>query len=263
MLTLDAVHAFGVVRRVTSDVYQMTTTHLSEIAEPVGGEMLENEVDSSFEGADENDETLGEIDNPFVSLQNFSISEDVSPMSPPLTYQKFLTMQASACCSNFISVLQQLLAVENISRKIKVPHKSLSFYVPQSRRVPVVIRYSADSGMKPYFLTVAKKLKDNHPDIILEKVILPKIVAGDGKPEISPTFEVMVDGKVIIPTVGKKDRVGSAGKIVFVSMEELDNAISRARRRRRPSTVYGDDEGNARLELLKAKAAAKFARSFE
>jgi hypothetical protein len=127
MLSFDAVHAFGVVRRVTSDVYQMTTTHLSEIAEPVGGDMHENEVDSSFDGADENDETLGEIDNPFVSLQNFSISEDVSPMSPPLTYQKFLTMQASACCSNCISMLQQLLAVENISRKIKVPHMSLSF----------------------------------------------------------------------------------------------------------------------------------------
>ena len=144
---------------------------------------------------------------------------------------------------------------------------SVSFVLPKSRRVPVVIRYSADSGMKPYFLTVAKKLKDSHPDIILDKVILPKIMpTGDGKPEISPTFEVMVDGKVIIPTVGKKDRIGSggsAGKIVFVSMEELDTAISRARRRRRPSTVYGDDEGNARLEILKAKAAAKFAQSFE
>jgi hypothetical protein len=128
----------------------------------------------------------------------------------------------------------------------------------------VAIRYSADSGMKPYFLTVAKKLKDIHPDIILDKVILPKVVAGDGKPEISPTFEVLVDGKVILPTLGKKDRVGSAGKIVFVSMVELDIAISRARRRRRPSTVYGDEEGsNARLEMLKAKAAAKLGQSFQ
>lgn len=111
--------------------------------------------------------------------------------------------------------------------------------------------------MKPYFLTVAKKLKDAHPDIILDKVILPKIEVGDGKPEISPTFEVMVDGKVIIPTVGKKDRVNSgAGKIVFVSMQELDTAITRARRRRRPSTAYGEEEGNTRLEMLRAKAAA-------
>jgi len=112
---------------------------------------------------------------------------------------------------------------------------------------------------------VAKKLKETHPDIILDKAILPKIVAGDGKPDTCPTFEVMVDGKVIIPTVGKKDRVvGSASKIVFVSMVELDTAIARARRRRRPSTVYGDDEGNIRLEMLKAKAAAaKVATPFE
>ena len=123
----------------------------------------------------------------------------------------------------------------------------------------MAIRYSADSGMKPYFLTVAKKLKESHPDIILDKVILPKVVIGDGKTEASrPTFEVMVDGKVVVPTPGKKDRDrdGILGNTFFVSMQELDVAISRARRRRRPSTVYGEDESNVRLEILKAKAAA-------
>lgn len=128
--------------------------------------------------------------------------------------------------------------------------------VEQSKRVPVAIRYSADSGMKPYFLTVAKKLKEAHPDIILDRVILPKVEVGDGKAEVAPTFEVMVDGKVVIPTVGRKDRDGMGGTIIFVSMQELEVAISRARRRRRPTTVYGEEEANVRLEILKAKAAA-------
>lgn len=262
VVMIDTVQAFGVGvlavsrREVMSNILSMTSpiSSLSSSSPEIEETIVEEEegkatmyaMDSSSSTTDQHDEksldddqsaaalrASGETDNPFVSRRlpndHFSLSEDVSPMSPPLTYQKFLTMQ--------------------------------------SRRVPVAIRYSADSGMKPYFLTVAKKLKDSHPDIILDKVILPKIMpTGDGKPEVSPTFEVMVDGKVIIPTVGKKDRIGSggsAGKIVFVSMEELDTAISRARRRRRPSTVYGDDEGNARLEMLKAKAAAKFAQSFE
>ncbi len=127
----------------------------------------------------------------------------------------------------------------------------------------MAIRYSADSGMKPYFLTVAKRLKETHPDIILDKVILPKVEVGDGKAEVTPTFEVMVDGKVIIPTVGKKDRDGMGGHIIFVSMQELEVAISRARRRRRPSSVYGEEEANVRLEMLKAKAAAASASHVE
>lgn len=127
--------------------------------------------------------------------------------------------------------------------------------------------------MKPYFLTVAKRLKEKHPDVILDKVILPKIegggIGGDhggggshqggANRGNNPIFEVMVDGKVVIPTVGKKDRDGMGAHIIFVSMQELDLAISRARRRRRPSTVYGEEEANVRLEILKAKAAAVMA----
>ena len=128
--------------------------------------------------------------------------------------------------------------------------------------------------MKPYFLTVAKRLKEKHPDVILDKVILPKIEGGGigggdhggggshqggANRGNNPIFEVMVDGKVVIPTVGKKDRDGMGGHIIFVSMQELDLAISRARRRRRPSTVYGEEEANVRLEILKAKAAAVMA----
>mmetsp|Transcript_22014 Transcript_22014/g.49328 ORF Transcript_22014/g.49328 Transcript_22014/m.49328 type:complete len:356 (+) Transcript_22014:201-1268(+) len=33
------------------------------------------------------------------------------------------------------------------------------------KRVPVTIRYSEDSGLKPYYLTVAKRVKDQYPDV--------------------------------------------------------------------------------------------------
>ena len=44
---------------------------------------------------------------------------------------------------------------------------------------------------------------------------------------------------------------------VFVSMQELDLAISKARRKRRPTTLYGEDPSNAgmRLEMLRKSRA--------
>lgn len=78
---------------------------------------------------------------------------------------------------------------------------------------------------------------------------------------LEPIFEVMVDGKVII---GKHNtsiqRLGgdksmpdlTGGLSVFVSMSELDIAISKARRRRRPTTMYGSKEETAiRLDMLR------------
>jgi hypothetical protein len=110
--------------------------------------------------------------------------------------------------------------------------------------------------LKPYFLTVAKKIKEAHPDVVLDKVILPKVQMSESESKNDiPTFEVTVDGKVVVPTLGRKDRsmTSTDSLCVFVSMQELDHAISRARRRRRPSTVYGED-ANVRLELLKSRA---------
>lgn len=76
------------------------------------------------------------------------------------------------------------------------------------------------------------------------------------------TFEVLVDGKVVVRTApGRKDRQyyynpsDPQSLTVFVSMQELDMAISRARRRRRPTTVYGEEGSNVRLEVLKNKAS--------
>lgn len=134
--------------------------------------------------------------------------EELMPEAPPISYTKFLTMQ--------------------------------------EKRTVVTIRYSGDAGLKPYFLTMAKKLKTSHPDIIIERRILPAVVDGEA------TFEVLVDGKVVI---GKsRPRKLARGVVmiqnngrrsVFVSMGELDLAISRARRKHRPSTAYGDDQGEA------------------
>lgn len=58
---------------------------------------------------------------------------------------------------------------------------------------------------------------------------------------------VLVDGKVVIgkskPRREKVARVDmSRARSVFVSMQELDINISRARRRRRPSTTYNGDD---------------------
>lgn len=133
-------------------------------------------------------------------------------------------------------------------------------HIPKNKRVPVQIRYSAESGMKPYFLTVAKKIKENHPDVILNKIVLPKEEGSGGEGDVvgsNPTFEVVVDGKVVIrgPSGNRSGRSKTAGAMsIFVSGEELDQAISRARKRRRPATVYGEDGKNVRLEMLKTKA---------
>jgi hypothetical protein len=139
-------------------------------------------------------------------LGPLSDSDLVQPLAPPLSYDKFLRMQ--------------------------------------DKRVVVTIRYSGESGLRPYFLTVAKKLKASHPDVVIERRILPSLEK-DGTAEA--LFEILVDGKVVI---GKKNRTRrqrvsmdvARSRSVFVSMQELDVAVSRARRRRRPTTAYGGAE---------------------
>lgn len=140
--------------------------------------------------------------------------------SPPLTFEKFMTMQ--------------------------------------DKRVLVTVRYSGDSGLKPYYLTVAKKLKLSHPDVVIEKRILP----AKTDPE-DPTFEILVDSKVVVgkastqvQSLDTSNEDMTGGLSVFVSMQELDLAISKARRRRRPSTLYGEPNGPnpdqaIRLDMLR------------
>jgi hypothetical protein len=103
----------------------------------------------------------------------------------------------------------------------------------------------------------------SHPDILIEKRILPALDA-DAKDD--PTFEVLVDGKVC---VGKGkiqiQKLGSSSSIedmtggmsVFVSMQELDSIISKARRRRRPNTSYGDDSAKVDLDTMRKSEGSK------
>jgi hypothetical protein len=152
----------------------------------------------------------------------------------------------------------------------------------------VTIRYSAESGMKPYYLTVAKRVKDLYPDVIINSVEVQPLDGSksktddmdDKKGDIknlninngstdvgwSETFEVIVDDKIVVRT-GRANQQNNFGS-VFVSMTEMDIAITRARKRRLSTTiVYGengviinnkfdddDDDESNKLEVLKNRA---------
>lgn len=154
----------------------------------------------------------------------------------------------------------------------------------------VTIRYSAEAGLRPFYLTVANQIKSTHPDVLLEKRILPPVGSDAGGEEA--VFEVIVDGKTVI---GKKKtkmlKVGSrtargggddkesddkggegvktksgggdavapdiaGGRSVFVSMEKLDHELTKARKKRRPNTMYKSKEDALRIgEATSAQAS--------
>lgn len=107
---------------------------------------------------------------------------------------------------------------------------------------------------------MAKKIKEAYPDVKFDKVVIPKVQLNENsKGNELVTFEVMVDGKMVVRTPGRKGSFGSENMHVYVNMQEVEGAIIRARKRRRPQTVYGEDTSNARLELLKNKSQKKSA----
>ena len=174
----------------------------------------------------------------------------------------------------------------------------LTLYVPyyaQEKRVRVTIRYSAEAGLRPFYLTVANQIKATHPDVLLEKRILPPIGSDAGSGE--SVFEVLVDGKVVIGKKktkflkvssrssssgssgdgggkgedGKSDEKKSGsgisntpniagGRSIFVSMEKLEHELVKARKRRRPNTMYKSKEdalrGAIAIETTARPAAA-------
>jgi hypothetical protein len=141
--------------------------------------------------------------------------------------------------------------IPNVVEVESPPMSFDKFVTMQEKRAVVTIRYSGDAGLKPYFLTIAKKLKQAHPDIVIERRILPSVVDGN----YEATFEVLVEGKVVIGKSrhrkvsrnGNNDVHDIIGRrSVYVSMNELDMAISRARRKHRPTTVYGGGGGGGR-----------------
>eukprot|EP00526_Cylindrotheca_closterium_P020961 CAMPEP_0113607966 /NCGR_PEP_ID=MMETSP0017_2-20120614/3669_1 /TAXON_ID=2856 /ORGANISM="Cylindrotheca closterium" /LENGTH=209 /DNA_ID=CAMNT_0000516611 /DNA_START=71 /DNA_END=700 /DNA_ORIENTATION=- /assembly_acc=CAM_ASM_000147 len=124
-----------------------------------------------------------------------------------------------------------------------------------SKRVPVSVRYSEKSGLRPYYLTVAKKIKETFPDVVMDKILLPKVeVSENANINEGSTFEVIVDGKIVVRSPSRKGSSFGESVQIFVNMQEVEAAICRARKRRRPQTVYGEDDSNARLEVLRNKA---------
>mmetsp|Transcript_3050 Transcript_3050/g.4586 ORF Transcript_3050/g.4586 Transcript_3050/m.4586 type:complete len:247 (-) Transcript_3050:17-757(-) len=127
------------------------------------------------------------------------------------------------------------------------------FLTMQDKRVVVTIRYSGWSGLRSVFLTAAKRIKSAFPDVLIEKRILDE-ESGDG------TFEILVDGKLVTYSKSKNKENGNNG--VFVSMQELGIAISKARKRRRPSTLYsmdaiGSNPAAMRLDVLRKSRQEK------
>jgi len=131
----------------------------------------------------------------------------------------------------------------------------------QEKRVNVKIRYSNVQGLRPFYLTVATLIKSRHGDVVLEKELLP-VVGEEGEEE--PVFEIIIDGKTVpsrnnYQPVTANDRKNLAnGLSVFIPMEEVNAAIAKARRRRRPTTtVYAqsveadDGKTSVRLEMKK------------
>ena len=185
------------------------------------------------------------------SSSSSSAEAEILPSSPPLTFEKYMTMT--------------------------------------SKRVPVEIRYnSQQGGLRPFFLTVAKKIKANYLDVVMQKTDLATAAGGE-TPGDSMVFEVLVDGRPVVgkaetkrQSISRSDSGGSSkggtsggasgdapqqpvdlanGISVYVSMQEIDQAITKARRKRRPSTTYsqqGEDMGSEgvsaiRLEVLRSR----------
>ncbi|KAK1743723.1 hypothetical protein QTG54_005320 [Skeletonema marinoi] len=127
----------------------------------------------------------------------------------------------------------------------------------QEKRVKVTIRYSASAGLRPFYLTVADKVKSYHSDVLLERKILPKV--GDSG-EQGAIFEVLVDGKVI---VGKKKQCDkgddegkrrenlsgevnfAGGRSISISMEKLEQELVKARKKRRPKDALRATSGGS------------------
>lgn len=218
--------------------------------EGIVSEMTSQEESSSSAAAtsssdDDDDTSSSSLDateeaRNILELENEVLGPDGMPFAPMVTYQKYLTMQ--------------------------------------EKRVKVTIRYSAEAGLRPLYLTVANEIKSTYPDVLLEKRILPPVGSDAGGNEA--IFEVVVDGKTVVgkkktkmlkvvsrssrKNDGNDDGKGDDGKSeggnsksgngetntpdiaggrsIFVSMEKLDYEVIKARKRRRPNTMYKSKE---------------------
>lgn len=127
----------------------------------------------------------------------------------------------------------------------------------QEKRVVVTISFTERAGLRSFFLTAAQRIKIAHPDVLIEKKVLPSTRSANEKqnnmPDPKAVFEIQVDGRKVVGNAADKKLPSSTGT-AFVPMQELGLAISKARKRRRPSTFYGsgnDPKNSVRLEMLR------------
>jgi hypothetical protein len=139
------------------------------------------------------------------------------------------------------------------------------FLTMQEKRVVVTFRYTDVPYLRPYFLTVASRLKKCHADILIEKKKLPLVDSN-----AHPIFEVLVDGKMVVGAQGstRQERI-LAGRVdvdktqsVFISMEQLGTAIAKARKRRRPTNGYGQGETKQEYTFVQQPQTAQRTKRF-
>merc|ERR1711933_617363 len=112
------------------------------------------------------------------------------PYSPPLSFQKFISMQ--------------------------------------EKRVVVTICYREGLNHRPFFLTASKKIKDEFPDVLIEKRILSNLGEDTTESIVTP-LEILVDGRLVAGKKrNKKQPIPITSPFMFISMRELDIAIHKA-----------------------------------
>lgn len=108
----------------------------------------------------------------------------------------------------------------------------------QDRRVPVMIKYTGGGGFKRYYDEIVHVLKMHFPDVRIAR----EIVEGSTREE--EIFEIRIDGKLVCTKRRRKPGV-------YLHMETLQQAIRKARQRRRPGAiVYGDEETYRNVKAL-------------
>ena len=235
LATINIVDAFQIIKRhqVTSSTkIDMSSFQEARLAEQLRFRISQGKQREELAAAAAAEEARTLLALEELSYEQFTDEEGkFMPEAPMMTYQKYLTMQ--------------------------------------EKRVKVTIRYSASSGLRPFYLTVADKIKTYHPDVLLERRVVPTVGSDAG--DQGAIFEVLVDGKVVVgkkKTMFLKVRTSSSsssnndkgddedkrrenqsgevnfagGRSIFISMEKLEQELVKARKKRRPSTMYKNKE---------------------
>lgn len=153
---------------------------------------------------------------------------------------------------------------EDIIKLPESPHLSFrKFLTMQEKRVVVTIIYTEKSGLRPFFITAARRIKAAQPDVLIVKRVLPLARPPDrvdSLPGHKAVFEIQIDGKRFVSNMSNKrlsNSVSSGTPYVYIPMKELENSLLKARKKKRPATFYGSGNNpkeSVRLEMLDRKS---------